>query len=131
VEFFRKIFSPLQTGAPARVVLSLTSHFKGVSGVEWSRHNDLWEAIFFDEEITKIARFDPEGKLLEYRVNISPDSIPSPIYEAAMGDWEIMNCIAVYSSDRLDYELIVRDTDLIRYQMWVDSLGNRVKLEKL
>lgn len=131
MDFFRKIFRPLHSGAPPRVVSSLTSHFKGVSGVEWSRHNELWEAIFFDEEITKIARFDVDGKLLEYRVSISPDAIPSPIYEAATGDWEVMNCIAIYSSNKLDYELIVRDTNLIRFQMWVDSLGNRVKLEKL
>lgn len=131
MEFFNKIFRPHHSGAPGKVVSSLTSHFKGVSGVEWSWHNEMWEAIFFDEEITKIARFDTEGKLLEYRVNILPDSIPSPIAEAATGDWEIMNCIAVYSSDKLDYELIVRDADLIRYQLWVDFLGNRVKLEKL
>jgi len=131
VEFFKKRFRPHHSGAPDRIISSLESHFKGVSGVEWSRHNEMWEAIFFDEEITKIARFDDGGKLVEYRVNISPDSIPSPICEAATGEWEIMNCIAVYTSDRLDYELIVRNADLIRYQMWVDSLGNRVKLEKL
>jgi hypothetical protein len=69
-----------------------------VTGVEWSWYHEMWEAIFFDEEITKIARFNPDGKLLEYRVNISPDLIPSPIHEAVTGDWEIMNCIAVYSS---------------------------------
>jgi hypothetical protein len=131
LEFLKKIFGSRHETAPAKVTSSLSGHFMGATSIEWSWHHDLWEAIFFHEEITKMARFSNSGKLLEYRVNIEPDLIPSPIMEAASQEWEIMNCIAVYSSTGLTYELIVRDSDLIRYQLWIDSLGNRIRFDKL
>jgi len=130
LEFFNKIFSTHKSTVPASVLSSLPEHFFGAAGVEWSRVNDQWEALFFHDNITKLARFDIAGKLIEYRVNIPPDSILSPIKEAA-GDWEIMNCIAVYSSGSLIYELIVRDRELVRYNLCLDSLGNQQRLEKL
>lgn len=130
LDFLKNIFHPQKNVVPSNVMASLPEHFLGAMGVEWTRYNDLWEALFFHDGITKIARFNLAGKLVEYRVNISPENIPSPIRESA-GEWEIMNCIAVYSSNNLSYELIVRDGELIRYQLWFDSLGNQLRLEKL
>lgn len=131
MDFFRNIFKPFSRPLPQKVAKSLPVHFAGAKGIEWIQHDGFFEAIFFHEEIEKIAKFDTAGNLLEYRVNISPDSIPSPIREAVDPALEIMNCISVYTSERLTWELIVRDKKLSRYKLLLDSLGNRIAFELL
>lgn len=131
MDILRKLFGSGPVSIPGVVKNSLSSHFPNASGVEWSISNTIFEAVFYHDNTEKIARFDKEGALTEYRVNIFPHAIPSPVNEIASGQWEIMNCIAVYTSDRLSYELIVRDNNLIRYKLLLDSLGNRIGLEKL
>ncbi len=132
MDLFRKIFAGSPKPVPNEVKESLESHFTGATGVEWSRlENTRYEAVFIHDGSEKIARFDSDGPLTEYRVNISPDEIPSPIREAASSEFEIMNCIAIYAADKLTYELVVRDSELIRYNMNLDSLGTVIKLTKL
>jgi hypothetical protein len=131
LELFGKIFGTHSKTVPALVAQSLVSHFADAAGVEWTMSGNTWEAIFYHRNVEKIARFDTSGMLTEYRVNVAPHEIPSPILEAVSGKWEIMNCIAIYTSDKLSYELIVRDPALVRYQLWLDSLGNNLRLDKL
>ncbi|MBE0673277.1 MAG: hypothetical protein IH591_01320 [Bacteroidales bacterium] len=131
MNFFKKIFGTHHNEIPSRVTDSLPVHFINASGIEWNIQNSFYEAIFFHDKVEKIARFDSRGNLLEYRVNISPDSIPSPIHEGVAEGLEIMNCIALYTSEKLSYELIVRDRDLVRYKLILDSLGNRVEFVRL
>lgn len=116
---------------PQRVAKSLTVHFAGARSIEWYPHGNTYEAVFFHDNVEKIAWFDASGNLIEYRVNISPDGIPSPIREAVDPQFEIMNCISVYTADKVTWELIVRDKMLVRYKLILDSLGNRLVFEAL
>jgi len=131
LDLFRSIFSPFSRSVPKRVSGSLPVHFAGAIGAEWTSNDEIYEAIFYHDDIEKIARFDKEGTLIEYRVNINPDQIPSPIREAVAAELEIMNCIAVYTSEKLNYELIVRDRKFVRYLLMLDSLGNSLLSEQL
>lgn len=131
MDLFRNIFLRKHKSVPDEVRKSLNTHFEGCSGIEWSLHEDRYEALFFHDGIEKIARFDKAGRLTEYRVNIFPDVIPSPIREAVSSEYEIMNCIAIYTTDKLTYELIIRDAGLIRFNLILDSLGNRTGLSVL
>lgn len=131
MDLFRNIFAGSHKPVPKEVRTSLESHFSGATGIEWSTLDKKYEAVFYHEESEKIARFDSDGKLTEYRSNILPDKIPSPIREAASVDYEIMNCIAIYTADKLTYELVVRDSALARYQMNLDSLGTLTNVTRL
>ncbi len=106
-------------------------HFSHARNVEWNCVDDLWEAIFFDEDIEKTAKIDRTGRLVEYRINITPDDIPPIISSGVDEHYEIMNCIAVYTSETTKYELIVRDKEFSRFLLMVDSLGYKIRMERL
>lgn len=110
---------------------SFIKHFSGAKGAEWTKTENSFEVVFFEDDIEKTAKFDQQGKLSEYTINIVPGSIPAVILSSISDDYEIMNCIAVYSAGPLKYELIVRDKELTRFLVWVDSLGQIIKRVKL
>ena len=131
MDFFKKIFGTLSGLPPHKVGESFVKHFIGTKSVEWTKHEKTFEAIFFEDDIEKTAQFDQDGKLLEYTANVFPDSIPAVILSSLSDDYEIMNCIAVYTAGPLKYELIVRNKELNRFLVWVDPLGQINKWEKL
>jgi hypothetical protein len=131
MDFIKKIFGTGSNIPPKRVSENLMKHFANAISVEWIKHDEIYEAVFFEDEIEKTAQFNKDGKLIEYTINLVPDDIP-PIIRSGMDDeMEIMNCIAIYNSGAHRYELIVRDKELTRYFMWVDSLGEIIKQETL
>jgi hypothetical protein len=130
-EFIVNIFRQQKKSVPSAVAGSLRVNFPSATGVEWSQPGQLFEAIFFHDNAEKIARFDSDGNLLEYRVNIPPTDIPSEVKSAVNEEFEIMNCISVFISGLTTYELIVRNRDLVRYLMVIDHRGNQVSLKTL
>ena len=131
MDFLTKIFKRAETRTPKLVKNSLLKHFPEAKNVEWGRYSDLFEAMFYDEDVEKIARFDQNGKLVECRINASFTDIPSFVKSNIEHDYEIMSCIVVYASDSMNYELIVRNSELIRYSLLMDSLGHKIRLERL
>jgi len=131
VDFIRKIFSTASGLPPRKVNESFLKHFSGAKSAEWSWQDDRFEVVFFEDDVEKTAQFDQQGELLEYTINIDHDAVPAVILASFSDEYEIMNCIAVYSAGPLRYELILRDKDLTRFQVWVNSLGQINKWEKL
>jgi len=131
MDFLRNLFNRGEARTPKTLKNSLLKHFPKAKNVEWSRYNELYEAMFYDEEVEKIARFDQNGKLVECRINTSFTEIPSFVKSNIEPDYEIMSCIVVYASDNMNYELIVRNSELIRYSLLMDSLGHKIRLERL
>lgn len=116
-----KIFG-LNTTSPAKQIRQgFEKHFPDARNIEWTSHKKYHEAIFYEEDIEKIARFDNEGNLNETRINIAPADIPSWLGDKTSKELEIMNCISVLTKEGTAYELIVRDRDLNRYVMHVDT----------
>ncbi|HUW93543.1 MAG TPA: hypothetical protein VMV74_10280 [Bacteroidales bacterium] len=131
LDLFAKIIKAAVVRVPSTVHDGFKANFKSVKNIEWSRHNGLFEVIFYHEGKEKIARFDREGTLLEYRINMQLETISDMVRKKASTEGEIMNCIELHSVDTIKYEFIVRDTSLTRYLLLTDTDGNRIRKEKL
>ncbi|HNV49613.1 MAG: hypothetical protein WBH71_09510 [Bacteroidales bacterium] len=131
MKYLKKIFRSPESRIPKSVKNGFLKHFPNATNIVWCKYPNLYEAMFYDEEIEKITRFDKSGKLLECRVNSSFSEIPSFVKANIDPGYEIMSSIVVYASDMMNYEFIVRDSELIRYSLIMDSLGNEIKLERL
>lgn len=123
MELLNKIFGITSLGISKKVRQGFAQRFPGARNVEWTVQKEFAEAIFYDQEIEKIVRFNNDGKLFETRINISPLNVPENISEKIHQEYEIMNCIAVYSNGSVSYELIVRDGQLVRYVALANAEG--------
>jgi hypothetical protein len=81
------------------------------------------EAVFTEEGKEKISLFSLEGNLIELKTNLSIEAIPNTVAKAVEQEGEIMNCISVFIPEVLNYELIVRDSNLKRYRISSDKNG--------
>lgn len=126
-----KILKSRPVRVPGIVKDSFRNNFSGARNTEWSRYKGLFEVIFYHGEREKIARFDQEGILLEYRINLQLDTIAPEIKSRAETEGEIMNCIEFHSVDTIRYEFIVRDEKLVRYLLLTDMAGNKIRKEIL
>lgn len=131
MDLFKKILQVATVRVPHVVRESMKNNFPSAMNIEWCRNKSLFEVIFYQDDIEKIARFDTDGTLLEYRINIQLENIPEGIRTNAATEGEIMNCIEIHSVDRLKFEFIVRDPDLVRYLLLTDDSGKRIRKEKL
>jgi hypothetical protein len=107
--FQRKTFK-----LPASVLKGFTETFHKSINIEWSKSGKVYEALFYEQELEKIARFDKKGKLIEIRTNISPASLPEPAKTVAASIGEIMNVIFINKADKIFYEVIVRQNPIVR-----------------
>lgn len=126
-----KIINATVVRVPQPVRDGFRANFSDTKNTEWSRYKGLYEVIFYHDGKEKIARFDPEGTLLEYRINLQLETISPVIWKKAEAEGEIMNCIEFHSVDTIRYEFIVRDKQLVRYLLLTDINGNKIKKEKL
>ena len=131
MNLFEKIIKTAGIRIPSTVRESFRHNFRETRNVEWSRTKGLYEVIFYHEGKEKIARFDPEGTLLEYRINLQLETISPAVREKASEEGEIMNCIEFHSVDTIRYEFIVRDENLVRYLLLTDMEGNKIRREQL
>jgi hypothetical protein len=135
VDIFYKILHAGRFSPPKKVRENLLKHFPRAKSTEWVRNSDNYEAIFYDDNFEKIARFSKDGTLKEYRINIRPEALgsflPEDILKAAAVEGEIMNCISVHNNDSLLYEFIIRDKSLVRYLLVINSDGEKTGPVKL
>jgi hypothetical protein len=131
LNLFAKIIKAAVVRVPSAVREGFKVNFSDTKNAEWSRHHSLFEVIFYHEGREKIARFDGEGTLLEYRINMQLGTIGALVQQKVSLEGEIMNCIELHSVDTVKYEFIVRDTELVRYLLLTDITGNKIRKEKL
>lgn len=110
----------------------LLSHFKTAKSIEWSETDNGFEAIFYIKNQEYISRISTDGKLLEYKININPSSLPEAIKLPAGEHGELMNAISIHKPNHdLIYELITRNQQLERFTVIYQADGTLVKKEKL
>lgn len=131
MDLFKKIIQVATVKVPKAVIDSMKQIFPAAKNIEWSHDRSLFEVIFYHDDLEKIARYDDNGTLLEYRVNIPLEKIPKRIKKKASEEGEIMNCIEIHSVDIIRFEFIIRDKDLVRYLLLTDKSGNKIRKEKL
>ena len=123
MDLLNKIFGITNLGISKKIRQNFALYFPNAKNIEWTSQKDFAEAIFYDQDIEKIVRFDKNGNLIETRINIPPLDVPEIIQKNLNPEFEIMNCIAVHSNESVIYELIIRDKQLIRYLATSDDKG--------
>ena len=131
MDLFKKILNVATVKVPKAVIDSMKQLFPSAKNIEWSHDRSLFEVFFYHDDLEKIARYDNDGTLLEYRVNLPLERIPRRVARRVKSEGEIMNCIEFHSVDSIRYEFIVRDKNLVRYLLLTDKSGNTLRKEKL
>jgi hypothetical protein len=135
VDIFKNILQVSRLIPPRKIKEELLRLYPLARSLEWSKNKGYYEVIFYENDTEMIARFSEKASLIEYRINHKPEnlskSLPLEIITSAKAEGEIMNCITVNSDKELYYEFIVRDKELVRYLLLLDSKGSKTSLEKL
>jgi hypothetical protein len=120
---FTKIFKSYSKQIPGTVKKQLDKSFPGSKNIDWEIKNDIFEAIFYLNDVEHIAKFAKEGTLIEYKKNLWLTELPEQIKDSGGKFGEIMNGIVITRNNVLFYELIIRDTKLDRYVYLFDDKG--------
>lgn len=124
--FLRRTLKP-----PAAVIKGFSDSFHDSINIEWSNSGKVYEALFYEQELEKIARFDKKGKLIEIRTNISASALPKEISSLASSHGELMNAISILRDNQTFHEVIVRQDAVKRYMLLINQNGEILKKEKL
>ena len=118
--------------SPSDVCLhAFNENFANAINVEWSKRGSCYEAIFYKNGLEHIAVFDLLGNLMEYRLNLPADFLPTAIRNIVASKGEIMNSVLKNWGNMLEYEVIVRDKDLNRYLITFSDIGSIIDERKL
>lgn len=129
--FFKQIIRPIGISPPTICQKSFLKNFEGAINVEWSEKGDLYEAVFYRHNLEHLANFTNTGTLIDYRMSLSGGLIPVSVINYLESKGEIMNCIMINSGNSLVYEAIVRDQNLVRYQIEMSELGKEISWKQL
>lgn len=129
--FFKFLFQEKGSLPEKEVSFIFQKMFPKAKNVEWLQKNDHFETIFYEGDIEKIAEFDKKGKCLLIKTNLNPLFFQGKLRDIAEKHGEIMNTIQIEKENSVQYEIIVRDTELTRFELILDENGNELKFEKL
>lgn len=130
-DFFRKILEGSKIKPPEACLNAFEQSFANSINIEWSKRGSQFEAIFYKENLEHIALFDADGILVEYRQFIPEGFLPEMLKQKAEMKGEIMNRLIRNKGNSLEYEIIVRDKDLYRYQLTFSDVGQLLEDKKL
>jgi len=120
---FAKLFKKPLKAVPDALVKQLFISFPEAKNVEWEFKNNIYEAIFYLNDIEHIAQISKKGELLEYKKNLWPDELPEIIKKAGKAHGEIMNGIIIRRGQETIYKMIIRNEKLDRYEFLFTKNG--------
>ena len=129
--FFRSLFHVKKNLPSKKLSKIFKNMFPEAINAEWHEKNDHYEIIFYENDIEKIAEFDKKGNRISLKTNLNPLFFKDDLKLIAEKYGEIMNTILIEKENSSQYEIIVRDKELIRYLLIMDEHGNITKNEKL
>ncbi|MCE4564899.1 hypothetical protein INQ51_11320 [Maribellus sp. CM-23] len=130
--FIQKIFSGgNEIQVPEPVKKQFAEQFADTINIEWQRTGDLFEAVFYRNDLENIASYRKDGAFVCLKINLPLSELPLKVTETAAEHGELMNAILIECDDKREYELIIRDTELVRYFLLADEEGNVKRKEKL
>ncbi len=121
---FSKIFKSQAKTIPGDVKKKLDICFPNAINIEWEYKNNIYEAIFYLNDIEHIAQISKKGDLLEYKKNLWPDELPDIIKTAGSTHGEIMNGIIIRRGEEVFYEMIIRNEKLDRFEYLFTKNGD-------
>ncbi len=113
-DFVRKVIEGSGISPPSVCQQTLAQNFPGAVNPEWSRINEGFEAVFYRDSLEHIALFSPDGRLLEYKINLSAAFLPEALKKQLEERGEIMNAVLRNKGNRIEYEIILRDKEMNR-----------------
>lgn len=130
--FLAKILAGTKvSGIPKAAKQTLANTFNSPLNTEWNQAGDDWEAIFYVDEMEHLARFHSDGKLLSLKINLPLTQVPDNVKNAVQNQGELMNAIVIKRKQTLMYQLIVRNKQLERFFVLLNSEGEVLEKEKL
>jgi hypothetical protein len=129
-QLFNKLFAGNAVNPPEHVKLTIFKRFKHPVNIDWYLKNDIYEAIFYENNREHIARINEHGTLLDYKINLPLNALPEGIKKIAESKGEIMNVVSINHNNNIGYEIIIRDAELKRYIIKINS-GSKITEEKL
>ena len=129
--FFKQIIRPISITPPPVCEKEFIKNFEGAINVEWSEKDDLYEAVFYRDNLEHLANFSNTGALVDYRMSLPAGLLPVSVKSSLETRGEIMNCILINMGNSLVYEAIVRDQDLNRYHIEMSELGKELASKRL
>ncbi len=130
-EFAKKIFSGSKIEVPEVCKANFDIHFKEAKNSEWQVKADIYEVLFYKDNVEYIAEFDRKGGLLKYKTNLNKALLPAMVQTNLEQIWEIMNVVLINKRDHIVYEIIVRSSALERFRLIVDQMGEIVEEKAL
>ncbi len=120
----KKIFLTPFKHIPEKVKEALHLQFPEALNVEWEVRNDIYEAVFYRDDIEFIAKVSEDKGIVEYKQNLKLDNLPAGISTQCLKSGEIMNAIGITRGSAIFYEVIVRDKNLDRSVLLMDESAN-------
>lgn len=90
-----------------------------------------YEALFYENKLERIARFDQSGNLIEVRTNISPMDTAALKNDQVRQMGDLMNYIQIKRGERTTHELIIRRPDHTRLLILLDDTYAIIRQEPL
>jgi hypothetical protein len=128
---FAVIFRNHSKEIPEGVKRKFYEKFPDAINVEWENKRNIYEAVFYLNDIEHIAQLNTEGELAEYKKNLWPGELPDNITLKSSEIGEIMNSIVIFKNNTRIYEVIIRDINHHRKLLLFDVNANLINSEKL
>lgn len=124
MNFISKLFKHAAYNPPKNISQSFSQIFPDVINIEWTKNNENYEAIFYQNQLENIALFNAEAGLVSHKIFLTEMHLPEIIKENISKKGEIMNVVMINNANNVYYEIIFRDTELNRFLITYDMLGN-------
>lgn len=122
-KFLINLFSEERIEPPGPCLDALSRHFPNAVRTDWSSKDQLFEAVFYMENLEHIARYNADGDLQDYMVHLSHEMLPASIRSDLKGRGEIMSTVLLNNRYSISYEVIIRDVQLKRHLILLSFNG--------
>ncbi len=129
--FFKNILSDKSKNPPEEVKNHFIKFFINPFNIDWYIEDDFYEAVFYENDLEKIAKYDKEGNFVNVKTNIPVDQLPPKVLISAQSFGEIMSAILISINTETIFEIIFRDKDLTRFELMLDHEGKVISNQKL
>ncbi|HOO84276.1 MAG TPA: hypothetical protein PLS94_06930 [Prolixibacteraceae bacterium] len=131
MNFISKLFKHAAYNPPKNISQTFSHIFPDVINIEWTKNDENYEAIFYQNQFENIALFNSEAGLVSHKIFLTEMHLPEIIKEDISKKGEIMNVVMINNANNVCYEIIFRDTELNRFLITYDMLGNASEKQAL
>ncbi|MCB0806405.1 MAG: hypothetical protein KDC05_11450 [Bacteroidales bacterium] len=130
-KIFQNLFTSEYSDIPPVVEKKFKSLFKQAESIDWMYVGNEYEALFYENKLEKIARFNPEGTLVEIRINHAVSDFPQSAVVQYIREGTVMNYIEIIKDNKKLHELIVKNESMNRFLVLFDENFEVIKQSSL